>query len=110
MKAEAEIINKMLSEVGIYPYGHRKNMKRIETEDGQSLSVQASSTHYCTPRENEGPWHNVEVGFPSIEPPESWAGYMDGDWEADDRTNTVYGYIPIEMVVDFINKHGGIKS
>lgn len=27
-----------------------------------------------------------------------------------DYTNTVYGYVPIEIVEELINKHGGIKT
>ena len=74
------------------------------------MSVQASRTHYSIPRGDYGPWQAIEVGFPSIAPPESWSEYFDGDWENDDRTNSVYGYIPIELVVDFINDNGGIKN
>jgi hypothetical protein len=43
---------------------------KIECVDGFSISVQASSTHYCSPRDNEGPWDTVECGFPSAVPTE----------------------------------------
>lgn len=89
--------------------GFKDIKPRIELNDGESLSVQTGRTHYCTPRSNQGPWADVEVGFPSVEPPESWAQYFDGDWQSGDRTASVYGYVPIGLVVDFIEAHGGVK-
>jgi hypothetical protein len=43
---------------------------RVTFADGTSVSIQASSFHYCSPRTNEGPWDEVEIGFPSRELPE----------------------------------------
>ena len=83
---------------------------RIELNDGESLSVQATENHYCKPRENEGPWHLVEVGYPSVDPGEVWREYFDGDWENESHTDSVYGYVPIDLVIDFINAHGGMKQ
>ena len=37
----------------------------IVCKDGTTLSVQASEFHYCTPRDNKGPYTHVEIGFPS---------------------------------------------
>lgn len=77
----------------------------IFCKDGTTLSVQASESHYCTPRNNDGPWTNMEVGFPSIQVPDTWLPFADGDG----ITHTdVYGWVPIEMIEDFINQHGGI--
>ena len=42
-----------------------KTRPRIFCNDGFSLSVQASRDHYSIPRNNEGPYTHVEVGFPS---------------------------------------------
>jgi len=110
----AKELNELLetAEITTIPgeYEFREPIKRIELSDGNSLSVQASETHYCAPRENHGPWDLVEVGFPSVEPPETWAEYFDGDWDNDDRTGSVYGYVPIDLVVDFINEHGGMAN
>ena len=83
---------------------------QIECADGTTLSVQASETHYCAPRENQGPYLCVEVGFPSAEPLESWAKYFDGDWENSDRTDSVYGFVPIDLVREFVAMHGGEKD
>lgn len=89
--------------------GHRdiyRNMTRhhIVCNDGTTLSVQVGESLYCTPRDNEGPWTQVEVGFPSVNPPESWAEYADGSFPCD-----VYGYVPVSLVEAFIAKHGGRK-
>ena len=74
--------------------------------DGFKMSVQASEFHYCSPRENTGPYSEVEVGFPS-ERVEELMPYVDGDgseWE------TVYGYVPVEVVESVIEKHRGLKG
>jgi len=91
-----------------YCYYSKVQAPRVECKDGTTLSVQASETHYCSPRENNPGWYNtVEVGFPSIAPPETWEEYFDGDWENGDRTASVYGYIPVDLVEAFIVEHGG---
>lgn len=79
--------------------------KRIECSDGFSLSVQASHGAYCMPRTNIGPWYMVEVGFPSDVP----TGIMNYAENPDSPTDTVYGYVPIELVEELIDAHGGMK-
>ena len=39
-------------------------MKQLKLKNG-AVSIQASEYHYCTPRNNEGPYSEWEVGFPS---------------------------------------------
>ncbi|MDQ5980511.1 MAG: hypothetical protein QG602_3488 [Verrucomicrobiota bacterium] len=80
--------------------------KRIECEDGFSLSVQASHGAYCSPRTNLGPWDQVEVGFPSDVPDE----IMNYAEQPEKPTETVYGYVPIELVETLIAAHGGMKA
>lgn len=70
----------------------------ITCKDGSTLSVQASEGHYCTPRSNFGPYTEVEV-YNCGEVPE-WAEYGNGD--------DPYAYIPIELVVEEIDRRGGI--
>ena len=80
---------------------------RIECSDGFTMSVQASSGHYCEPRENYNyniNYNKVEIGYPS-EPEELLYKYAERD---DDYTATVYGWVPVEVVYDVIMKHGGI--
>ena len=80
----------------------KKKAGYITCADGTTLSVQASSMHYCRPRADLGPYTHVEVGFPSVDPPETWAVYADGKYPSD-----VYGYIPVALVREFIDAHGG---
>lgn len=78
--------------------------KRIVCADGLSLSVQASTYSYCSPRENIGPWNQVEVGFPSSKVDE----IMSYAEDPNDPTETVYGWVPIRLVEEIIESHGGI--
>jgi hypothetical protein len=80
--------------------------KRIECADGFSLSVQASHGAYCSPRTNLGPWYQVEVGYPSDVPTE----IMHYCENPETPTETVYGYVPIELVETLIEAHGGMKA
>lgn len=43
----------------------------IQLSNGVYISVQASAGHHCLPRQNHGPWTHVEIGNPSIPPPDS---------------------------------------
>ena len=77
----------------------------IVCTDGTTLSVQASAGHYCTPRDSEGPYTAVEVGFPSASWPEA-AEYKEGGDSIDD-SQTVFAYVPVELVEAYIEAHGG---
>jgi len=75
--------------------------------DGTEISVQANKIAYCYPQSDEGPYTHVEVGFLQSShtvkdlPPE-WT-----DYEYD---RFIYGHVPIQLVMDFINAHGGIRT
>lgn len=83
-------------------------VKRLYCNDGFNMSVQACCYNYCSPRvdpdQTDGYW-NVEVGFPS----EKEDLLMEFAESPDNPTETVYGYVPIDVVIQVINKHGGIK-
>ena len=84
--------------------GFMNNYRRVVCEDGFNVSIQASETQYCCPRNNEGPYIEVELGFPSHEESMIMA------W-AEDRQNptgTVYGYVPSTVVLEMLLKHGGM--
>lgn len=83
----------------------QENRPRLFCNDGFSISVQASKSHYCRPR-LDGPqdYEAVELGYPSDED-ELINDYAEGD----NYTKTVYGYVPIEVAERLIEKHGGIK-
>ena len=67
-------------------------------KDGEHLSVQASKTHYCTPRDDYGPYTHVEIGFPSV-----WDDDLFGE-----QYDDVAGNVDIAHVACYIDKHGGI--
>ncbi len=79
----------------------------VVCEDGFTVSVQASSFHYCSPRENllDQDYDKVELGFPSAED----SLIIDYAEDPDDPTQSVYGWVPIEIVEELVEKHGGIK-
>lgn len=81
-------------------------VSRIYCGDGQSvsISVQASESAYCTPRDNLGPWTEVECGYPSVTPPDPMMEYAE---DPDRPTDTVYAWVPIRVVREFIETHGG---
>lgn len=83
-----------------------KLVPQVHCADGFQMSVQASSSHYCTPRDSVGPWSAVEVGFPS-ERVESFMPFAD---DADSPTDTVYGWVPIDLVAQAIADHGGFAT
>lgn len=107
---------------------------RFVCQDGYSISIQANENAYCQPRitqyqegniwhvingdcvgygkrprnydsENYIPYESVELGYPSEED-ELINEYA----EDEDYLETVYGYVPIEVVEKLIEKHGGYKG
>ena len=83
-----------------------KLYKRVHCQDGYSVSIQAGKHKYCYPRDDYGPYIEVELGFPSSADP-----MLDGYAETfNDPTDTVYPYVPVGIVRDLIIKHGGATS
>lgn len=81
-------------------------IKRMECADGFMISVQASSMHYCVPRKNGAwPYSEIELGFQS-ELDELIADYANKP----DTTETVFAYVPIDIVNRLVEKHGEIKE
>jgi hypothetical protein len=78
----------------------------MKCADGTTLSVQASSCHCCAPRDDDGPYTAVEVGFPSVAI-ESFLPYIEGN---DAPTDSVYGWVPIYVVAQAILDHGGFAE
>jgi hypothetical protein len=81
--------------------------KRIECADGATVSIQATRYSYCTPRNDVGPYTHIEAGFPSVLPPGSWMEYCE---DGDKPLDTVYGYMPVACVKEFIDVHGGLVA
>lgn len=85
----------------------REPVLPIYCYDGFYLSVQAGQFLYSTPRIDHAPFTAVEVGFPSAPVPMLEA-YKDTPSRRDE--DAVFCYVPIELVVDLINQHGGEVS
>lgn len=88
-------------------YTYQKIRPRIECKDGLTLSVQASDGHYCVPRINDALcYYEVEVGYPSAIIKE----IMEYAEEPYKPLDAIYGYVPVDIVQEVIDKHGGIVN
>lgn len=88
--------------------GFRKVMPHVCCMDGTTMSVQVGNGLYCTPRDNNGPYTHVEVGYPSKVFKQLY-DFMEGSVaDGDDPTKCVYGYVPIELVDELLDACGGI--
>lgn len=95
-------LNKYFADPANKKSDHGRLFARIVCNDGFSISVQANESAYCTPRTNEGPWYKVECGFPSA-PPELIMQYAESP---ESPCDTVYGYVPVNLVEQLIELHG----
>ena len=87
-------------------YSGNRLWPAIKCKDGYIVSIQASEFHYCFPRENGlNEYEALEVGYPSENTPEFYP-YADGPEE----TAEVFGYVPIEVIQQVLDSHGGIVS
>jgi hypothetical protein len=85
-------------------------------KDGTVLSVQASETHYCEPRENDGPYTAVEIGFPKQSISEGSVmikqvlidELMPFAEPSGDGYSGVFGWVPVEVLEQVITGRGGI--
>jgi len=79
--------------------------KRAICKDGFSLSVQADSGTYCSPRvDNADNYTAVEVGFPSSHEP-LLTPYQDGEG---DMRESVFAWVPASVIGLVLIKHGGM--
>lgn len=81
-------------------------MPRIHCPDGYNVSIQANYGAYCEPRIDDSPdgYAKVELGYPSSID-EEFKPYAE---DKDDWSNTVYAYVPVDIVNKVIERHGGI--
>lgn len=83
-------------------YCHRP---RIVCNDGFNMSVQGSIGHYCSPRITTDYYNSLEIGFPS----EQEDLIMEFAEQKEIPTETVYGWVPIDIIQKVIEKHKGIN-
>lgn len=90
---------------------------RIECADGFNVSIQAGCANYCQPRQSffepdmdQGNFFenytSFELGFPNMHD-DLLAPYAEDE---SDPCNTVYGYVPKEIITAVIEKHGGLVN
>ena len=88
-------------------YEFRKNAPRVVCADGFNMSVQVSRNHYCSPRiDDAAAYSEAEVGYPS-ECEELLMPFVE---DSENPTETVYGYVPVEIIDQVIIKHGGFQA
>ena len=106
----ADIVNSFFKEHYNAPASERRTFfvyPRMECVDGFTMSVQGHYGAYCTPRIDAADHYSkVEVGYPS-EAEDLLMPYAE---EADRPTETVYGYVPITVIEQVIERHGGLKG
>ena len=85
--------------------GKSEQRPRLYCQDGFCFSVQASVDHFCTPRADlqSGEYTHVEIGFPN-QCEDSFLPFAEN---AKKPMATVYAYVPVKLVEDVIQKHGG---
>lgn len=86
---------------GTGSYKIKAVMPKITCKDGFQISVQASQGHYSEPRNNNGPYTQVECGYPSGPVSEALQEYGD---------DNIYPFVPVHIVEDELNFHGGIAE
>ena len=87
-------------------FSYKNTVPHIVCKDGFKISVQASKSHYCEPREDVGPYTQVECGYPSDRVSDALNQFAD-----DPSTNdTIYAYVPIDIVEAELALHGGIAK
>lgn len=90
-------------------YHGRLVNEAITCNDGYKISIQCNHLCYCIPQEkleDTNEYTHFEIGFPS-EKDELINEYAE---DKNRYTETVYPYVPKEIVEKLINKHGGIKK
>lgn len=79
----------------------------ITLQNNILVSIQASETHYCSPKINYGVWDSVELCIDSKYYKDVPHGLLKYNEEGE---CPVMGYVPIDLVVAFIIISGGIIS
>ena len=72
--------------------------------DGMILSVQASESHWCTPKNDIGPYTAAEVHIALV----GTKGGPPSDWDEFEDAPTYYAYVPVTMIEDLIKDRGGL--
>lgn len=108
-------IKEMMSVMSEEPMEYKPLNPKIKFNNGGSASIQASRGHYSEPRNDHGPYTSMEIGFPSegTEIPDSLLKYEEtsqhGKGEGFNPYESIYAYVPVSVVKEFIDANGGIS-
>ena len=84
-----------------------RRLPKVVCKDGFTVSMQVGEGLYSTPRTaNAKHYEAVELGYPSAGDSLISPYAEDGDRE----TDTVYPYVPIDVVNELFESHGGISN
>jgi hypothetical protein len=102
-----EQVSRIKGMMGLNEWGIKR--KRIIFNNGGTVSVQASEDHYCYPADNEGPYIEVEMAFPSeeCEIPEELLDYMENPEKSPNES--VYANVPVSVLLKMVEMNGGIQ-
>lgn len=99
-----ETVNGFLQKYRRVEFGMNVTRPRIKCADGYSVSAQAGYGIYSVPRTDADFYNAVELGYPSAEDKE-FIPYAE---DQGSPLDTVYAYVPTEIVDEVLKKHGGI--
>ena len=81
-------------------------LRYVICRDGFKFSLQAGPSHYSEPKAIADYYSAFEIGYPSAE--ESlWEQWIE---PGNDPTESVYGWVPQDVINAVIKKHGGIDE
>ena len=93
----------MITEFTNYP---KENNPQIPLpKRGGFLSVQASSYHYCSPKEDSGPYISYEVAY--FDENDNWSKLPE---LGDSGDGMVYGWVSKDAIVDILESEGFSSS
>ena len=82
---------------------------RVKCNDGFAMSVQASSEHACTPRNDTGPYTAVEVGYPNEMDP-LLMPYCDALSKDAEFVPPLYVNVPTRVIRAVVHAHAGLRD
>ena len=87
-------------------FANNRVLRYVICNDGFTFSLQAGPSHYSTPKEMADYYSAFEIGYPSTE--ESlWEQWIE---PGNEPTESVYGWVPQDIINAVIKKHGGIDE
>lgn len=105
-----------LQPMKLFDFGHDVYFSprpRMIFMDGFSISVQASNTCYCSPQTNSfinklSKYDSYELGFPELNG-EKYFDELIESYKEETGESAIYPYVPKKLLIDLIDKHGGIN-